>query len=227
MEDRNRSARLSERERQLLTLAAKGLTDAAIGEHLKISETTVKSYWGRVRMKLGPRNRTELVALALAEERQNEVEHLQARVRELEHRLLRGNLKSSGPSLYEIVLAQAPDAVLVVDPSGLVLYANREAEHIFGYSVDDFLGMEINRLIPPRLRDRHKKHLQGYQIEPAPKRMGDEFGPVALDKVGNEFPISATISMAQTDAGPLILCFVRLLRKKSDPLVDRYGIPRF
>jgi|GEM_PF-567864 len=58
---------LSDRERQLITLAAEGLTDYAIAMTLGIKEPTVKSYWVRIRSKVGPFNRTELVALAVRE----------------------------------------------------------------------------------------------------------------------------------------------------------------
>ena len=59
---------LSPREQQLITMAGEGLTDTAIANRLGISEATVNTYWGRIRVKLGPHNRTELVAIALRDE---------------------------------------------------------------------------------------------------------------------------------------------------------------
>src|SRR5579862_4166396 len=62
------SISLSERERQLLVLAAQGFTDQGISHKLGISLATVGTYWGRVRIKFGPLSRTELVAVYLREE---------------------------------------------------------------------------------------------------------------------------------------------------------------
>lgn len=225
MDQSSSSARLSERERQLLTLAAKGLTDAEIGKHLEISETTVKSYWGRVRTKLGPRNRTELVALSLGEERRHEIEHLTERVRDLERRLLEGTHSTTG--LHQTILDEAPDAVLAIDADGLVLYANHEAERMFGYSQSELAGIEISRLVPPRFRDRHKRHLKGYQAEPGNRRMGENMGTVGIDKLGNEFSVSATLSRIETNAGAMMVCLLRQAASGDRPMVDRYGIPRF
>src|SRR5262245_36101632 len=52
--ERRRTIELSERERQLIELAAEGHTDASIANELGISEATVSTYWGRVRIKIGP-----------------------------------------------------------------------------------------------------------------------------------------------------------------------------
>jgi DNA-binding NarL/FixJ family response regulator len=53
---------LSKRERQIMLLAARGLTDSGIAQKLEISAATVGTYWGRIRTKLGHHSRTELVA---------------------------------------------------------------------------------------------------------------------------------------------------------------------
>lgn len=52
---------LSERERQVLDLAAKGHIDESIAQQLQISVATVRGYWLRVRSKLGGSSRAELV----------------------------------------------------------------------------------------------------------------------------------------------------------------------
>lgn len=56
---------LSSRERQILSYAASGLTDKEIARRLEISVSTVRSYWLRLRQKIGGDNRTETVARSL------------------------------------------------------------------------------------------------------------------------------------------------------------------
>jgi DNA-binding CsgD family transcriptional regulator len=56
---------LSPRERELLTLVARGHTDAQIAEQLGISVRTVSSHLDRIRDKTGCRRRAELTRLAL------------------------------------------------------------------------------------------------------------------------------------------------------------------
>ncbi len=52
------------REREILTLIARGLSNAEIAEHLTISPATVKSHVGRLLTKLDARDRAQLVIIA-------------------------------------------------------------------------------------------------------------------------------------------------------------------
>ncbi len=61
-------SKLSDRERELVTLVAQGRTDAQIAAHLDISIRTVRSLLDRIREKTGCRRRADLTRLALSAE---------------------------------------------------------------------------------------------------------------------------------------------------------------
>jgi DNA-binding NarL/FixJ family response regulator len=55
---------LTDREREVLALVARGLSNSEIGERLYVSAATAKTHVGRVLAKLNARDRAQLVAIA-------------------------------------------------------------------------------------------------------------------------------------------------------------------
>jgi len=206
---------LSKRERQIMLLAARGLTDSGIAQKLEISAATVGTYWGRIRTKLGHHSRTELVAnymrekaSATLDEMRKQNEALQA---ELELKSKTADQARGKAEMLRRVLSAAPDAILLVNQDGLIEYANDEAERLFGYSSHELANQPVNLLIPRRFHGLHTQHRSMYLADPTKRRMGDHYGTPALRKDGSEFLTATTLSAMKTSQGQVVTVCVREL----------------
>ncbi len=206
---------LSTRERQILLLAAKGLTDSGIAQKLEISAATVGTYWGRIRTKLGHHSRTELVANYMREKASHTLDEMrkqnEALQAELELKSKTADQARGKAELLRRVLSAAPDAILLVNEAGNIEYANEEAERLFGYGSHELANQSVAQLIPKRFHGLHSQHRSRYLAEPTKRRMGDHYGTPALRKDGSEFLTATTLSAMKTPQGQVVTVFVREL----------------
>lgn len=208
---------LSLREQQILRLAAHGLTDQGIANRLGITRNTVSTYWGRIRTKLGPVNRAELVAHYVRERAGEVLEKLRSENRKLVEDIERQAQQElelqATLDMFQNLCNSAPDTILVVDESGRIRMANHEAGRMFGYEPDVLVHKPIRDLVPQRFRTAHAALMQTYMDEPSARRMGQHQATVALRSDGSEFPIAATLNATQTSNGMLVTCIVRDIEK--------------
>jgi PAS domain S-box-containing protein len=114
-----------------------------------------------------------------------------------------------GGSILRGLLATAPDALLAVDPEGLIVYANEQVEHLFGWSRADLVGRPIEVLVPERFATRHPALRAGYVRQPTSRPMGAELALWARRKDGTEFPAEISLSSFDTDSGRLMAAAIR------------------
>lgn len=117
-------------------------------------------------------------------------------------------MKLSG-KLAKNLLELVPDATIVVDAEGTIVFANEQAERTFGYSSSELAGKPVDTLLPTRLRDRHAEHRAAFAASPKPRRMGEGSTLYGLHKSGCEFPIEISLSPTRSDEGMLVVAAVR------------------
>jgi hypothetical protein len=106
---------------------------------------------------------------------------------------------------FRAVLASAPDAILGVDPSGLIELANVQAERLFGWTVDELVGMQVEELVPDGVRGRHAALRASYVTEPQSRPMGAGLRLSARRRDGGTFPAEISLSAVDEGVGSLLV----------------------
>lgn len=107
--------------------------------------------------------------------------------------------------LAQAVVREAPEAIVVCDPSGTIVLWNGGAERIFGYAADEALGQNLDLIIPEKQRARH---WAGYE-----KTMATgvtKYGDAELLKVpathrdGRRLSIEFSVALLRDDEGKIV-----------------------
>lgn len=110
---------------------------------------------------------------------------------------------------FRLLLDAAPDAMVVVDQTGIIVLANLQADRIFGHSRDQLTGHSIDTLVPERFRDRHLGHREFYFRDPRVRPMGRSLELYGLRRDGSEFPVEISLSPLNVSGSLYITAAIR------------------
>src|ERR1041384_7120532 len=109
----------------------------------------------------------------------------------------------------EDILEVAPDAMLVMAKSGLIVYTNTKTEQVFGFDRGELLGKTVEALMPERFRTRHQHHRLAYFHDLRPRPMGVNMSLVGCRKDGSEFPVEISLSPANLRGETMVIAAIR------------------
>lgn len=118
--------------------------------------------------------------------------------------------QSQSEARFAAIIDSAMDPILSVDEDHKVVLFNRAAEQVFGCRRDEAIGTTLDRFLPSRFRENHRKYIQHFgQTGVTSRRMGDFTTLWALRANGEEFPIEASISQAIEGGRPYYTVILR------------------
>ena len=117
----------------------------------------------------------------------------------------------------------APDAIVVIDETGIIDTVNPAAERLFGYASDELVGENVKILMPSPYREAHDAHLGRYRETGQKRVIGIGRVVVGRRKDGTTFPARLSIGEIKLEQGRLFTGFLHDITERQD-IQRRAGI---
>ena len=110
---------------------------------------------------------------------------------------------------YRLLWETCPDAVLLMDPSGTIEFANPAVRGVFGYAPEELVGKPLSTLQPERLAQSHRVEIQSYLQTGVKTLLWRGTETAGLRRDGVEFPIEVSFSDMLLNDQRRIVGFIR------------------
>jgi formate hydrogenlyase transcriptional activator len=107
------------------------------------------------------------------------------------------------------LLESAPDAMVIVDRAGRIVFANSHTERMFGYAAGELPGQTVEVLTPEALRQAHVQYRSEYAQAPRMREMGSGLELRGRRKDGSTFPVEISLSPLEESDGCFVVAAIR------------------
>jgi PAS domain S-box-containing protein len=115
---------------------------------------------------------------------------------------------------FRQAVESAPNAIVMVDESGVIVMVNAQTEASFGYTCDELIGQMVEILVPERFRGGHIGFRQAYLANPVSRPMGAGRDLYGLRKDGTEFPVEIGLGLVENHKETLVLSSIVDITKR-------------
>jgi PAS domain S-box-containing protein len=110
------------------------------------------------------------------------------------------------PEQLRMIVETAFAARMLVDAAeDRIVYVNRAAEDMFGYSAEELVGRDVDILLPPSVRALHREMRQAFYRSPSRILIGLDRDICAARKNGSAFPVHVGLAPIRDENGALFV----------------------
>ena len=95
---------------------------------------------------------------------------------------------------FQRFMETAPDAMVIVNEVGEIIFVNAQTERLFGYKRSEVLHKGVEMLLPQRFRGKHSGYRREFLSDPRVRTMGAGLELFAVRKDGTEFPVEISLN---------------------------------
>lgn len=114
------------------------------------------------------------------------------------------------------VLDTVPDAMIIIDPQGLIHSFSATAMRLFGYNAAEVMGHNISMLMPSPYREQHDAYLARYLATGERRIIGIGRLVVGQRKDGSTFPMELAVGEMRSGSRRFFTGFVRDLTERQE-----------
>ena len=110
--------------------------------------------------------------------------------------------------VFRLGMESAPAGILVCDQVGTILFATRQIETIFGYTVPELLGRSIDDLLPTENRPHHAQPRKRFWEQPESRRMDAGRDLIGRRKDGSDVTLEVAMTVTDVQGGRRVIASV-------------------
>jgi len=117
---------------------------------------------------------------------------------------------------FRALAETANDAIVSADSHGNIIYFNKAAERIFGYSASEVVNKPITFLMPERFHDSHNQGFMRFLSTGEARIIGKTVVLGGQRKDGSEFPVELSLASWETEKGIFFTGILRDITERID-----------
>jgi PAS domain S-box-containing protein len=147
--------------------------------------------------------------VSLDRDAQGELLGVRGVVRDVTKQQLAQKALRESEARYRVVAETASDAIITLEESGKILFANPAAEKIFGFETSEMVGFSLTLLVPDCLRHIHRSVKESDYRTARRHLLPDTVRTSGLHKTGREIPLEISLGEFFADNNRLFTAVVR------------------
>jgi PAS domain S-box-containing protein len=113
------------------------------------------------------------------------------------------------PEISVHIIENSPDAIVIVDKAGEIIYINLTAELWFSYPRVELYGKSLSALVPERFHALHGEAFRDFIEHPRVRALENTINTIAATKDGIELNVAIMLMPVVTASGLFVVATIR------------------